>query len=320
MVWVTLAVVLLAAGVVLVTITAALLAYGLIHPDRMTPAKALAILGRMSPGDLELPFADVTFEVVDESRPPAKIDIAGWWMPAREPSGRCVILLHGYSDAKVGAIAWAPLFRDLGWNILAIDHRAHGESEGAAVTGGHFEKHDLSQVIDQVRQQQPDATRRLVLFGVSMGSAIAAHTAAMRDDLDAMIFESWVGDFIFASHAHTNLMGLPGGFVGELSAHFAAWMTGADFRRDRAIVALPKIKCPVLLILGTVDPFADLADTRRVAAEMPNVEMWTPEGIDHVRAMGEAYDEYKERIDRFLASLPLPGGERAGVRGETSGV
>ena len=156
-------------------------------------------------------------------------------------------------------------------------------------------------MIDQLRSDQPEGTKQLVLFGVSMGSAIAAHTAAMRDDLDAVIFESWVGDFIFASHAHTNLMGLPGGLIGELSAHFAAWMSGADFRRDRAIYALPKIKCPVLLILGTVDPFADLAETQRVAATMPNVELWTPEGIDHVRAMGEGYDEYKDRIAKFLA-------------------
>lgn len=303
MVWVTLTLVLVVCGIVLVTVTAFLLAYGLIHPDRMTDAKALTVLGRLSPGDLGMPFADVAFSVIDESRPPARIDIAGWWIPAKTLSDRCVILLHGYSDAKVGAIGWAPIFHELGYNILAIDHRAHGESGGAYVTGGHFEKHDLSQVIDQIREQQPDTTRQLILFGVSMGSAIAAHTAAMRDDIDAVIFESWVGDFIFASHAHTNLMGLPGGFIGELSAHFAAWMTGANFRRDRAITALPKIKCPVLLILGTRDPFADLEETRRVAGAMPNVEMWLPPDVHHVLAMATDYEAYRKRIAGFLASV-----------------
>src|SRR5689334_11495592 len=130
MVWVTLPLVLLAAGAVLTTATAALLAYGLVHPERMTDGRALAVMGRLSPGDLQLPFSDVRFEVIDEShRPPRKLSIAGWWIPATDPaSDRTVILLHGYSDAKVGAIAWAPVFRDLGYHVLAIDHRAHGES------------------------------------------------------------------------------------------------------------------------------------------------------------------------------------------------
>jgi hypothetical protein len=305
MVWITLPLILLAAGAVLTVATAALLAFGLVHPERMTDGRALAAVGRLSPGDLELPFADVTFEVIDESRrPPGKLDIAAWWIPAEDVSSdRTVILLHGYSDAKVGAIGWAPLFHELGYHILAIDHRAHGESGGTVFTGGHYEKHDLSQVIDQLRHQQPAATRQLVLFGISMGSAIAAHTAAMRDDIDGLILESWVGDFIFASQAHTNLMGLPGGIVNDLSAHFAAWLTGADFRRDRAILALPKIQCPVLLILGTADVFGDREATRQVAEAMPNVELWFPEGVEHVLAMGTVYDEYKHRIAQFLARI-----------------
>jgi hypothetical protein len=305
MVWITLVLVLVLAGVVLTVATAALLAFGLVHPERMTDGRALALVGRLSPGDLELPYADVKFEVIDEShRPSRKLSFAAWWIPAKDASSdRTVILLHGYSDAKVGAIGWAPLFHELGYHILAIDHRAHGESGGSIFTGGHHEKHDLSQVIDHLRQQQPAATRQLVLFGISMGSAIAAHAAAMRDDIDGLILESWVGDFIFASHAHTNLLGLPGGIVNALSAHFAAWLTSADFRRDRAILTLPKIKCPVLLILGTADVFGDREATRQVAAAMPNVELWFPEGVEHVLAMGTAYDEYKERIARFLAGL-----------------
>ena len=107
MVWVTLPIVLLLAGVALMFIAATLLAWGLIHPPRMGDGKALAILHRMSPGDLGLAFADVRFEVIDEAHPPGKITIAGWWIPAEQSSPKTIILLHGYADAKVGAIAWA---------------------------------------------------------------------------------------------------------------------------------------------------------------------------------------------------------------------
>ena len=303
MVWFTLCLVLIACGLLVVTFAATLLAWGLTHPPRMGDGKALAILHRLSPADLGLSFADVRYEVIDEANAPTKLTITGWWMPAASTSDRTVILLHGYADAKIGAIAWAPIFHQLGWNILAIDSRAHGQSGGAMTTGGHYERHDVSQVIDHLRHHQPAKTKTLVLFGVSMGSAIATQTAAIRDDLDGVILESFVGDFIFASDAQTHLMGLPGGWAGKLSAHIAAWMTGADFRNDTALEAIVNVKCPVLLILGTGDPFADQAAVERVAGGLTNVQLWRPAGVDHVRAMSAGYDEYVRRIEKFLIQV-----------------
>ncbi len=303
MVWVSLFLVLIGVALFLAVAAAALLAWGLTHPPRMGDGKALAVLGRLSPADLGMEFLDVTFDVIDESRPQGKLKIAGWWIPAKQPSDRCVILLHGYADAKIGAVGWAPVFHALGWNILAIDHRGHGESGGDFITAGHFERHDLSQVIDLLRLQHPEATKSLVLFGVSMGSAIATHVAAMRDDLAGVILESFVGDFLYASHTQTHLVGLPGGAIAKLSARFAEWMTGADFLNDTALRALANIHCPVLLILGTADPFVDQTEVQRIARESPNIQLWQPHGVDHVLAMEAAYEEYLNRIGRFLISV-----------------
>src|SRR5436309_1814370 len=101
----------------------------LLRPNRMTDAKALTLLRRLSPGDLGLDFEDVRFEVRDEQTG-KPLRLAAWWIPAEELSHRTVLLLHGYADAKVGAIAWAPTLHGLHWNILALDLRAHGESAG----------------------------------------------------------------------------------------------------------------------------------------------------------------------------------------------
>lgn len=303
MVWVTMLLVLIACGLILAVATAVLLAFGLVHPPRMTDGKAMAVLGRLSPSDLGLAFSEVSFHVLDESRPPNKIRLAGWWIPASQPSDRTAVLLHGYADAKVGSIGWAPIFHALGWNLLAIDHRAHGESEGAFTTAGYYERHDLNQVIDQLRAQQPGATKQLVLFGVSMGSAIAVQVATMRDDLSGVILESFVGDFLYASQTHTHLLGLPGGWIAAMSARIAEWMTGADFHRDMALHAVPRVKCPVLIVLGTADPFVDQEAVRQVVRALPNVELWQPLGVDHVLAMGTDFDSYARKIDKFLAKI-----------------
>src|SRR5689334_21077842 len=134
-----LAVVLLVAGMVLVAATVAVMSWSLLRPPRMTDGKAAWLLRRLSPGDLSLSYEDVSFTVRDE-RGGGTIRIVGWWIPAVATSardaGRCVVLIHGYADAKVGAIAWAPLWHARGYHVLAIDLRAHGDSGGAETTGG----------------------------------------------------------------------------------------------------------------------------------------------------------------------------------------
>src|SRR5437764_13410123 len=170
--FITLLWVLLLVGLLLTIVTIALMAFILLHPPRMTDGRAAWRLKRLSPGDLRLSYSDLSFKVRDEltGKP---INLAAWWIPHPKADGRCAILLHGYGDAKVGAIAWAPTLHALNFNLLALDLRAHGQSEGRHSTAGFFEQHDVSQVIDQLKAQFPDDTRRLVLFGISLGAAAA---------------------------------------------------------------------------------------------------------------------------------------------------
>ena len=113
-------------------------------------------LHRLSPEDLNLPFECQTFLVEDRAKP-GRLKIAAWWI-GKENSNQTIVLVHGYSDAKVGAIAWAPMLRDLGFNLLVPDLRAHGESEGTYCTAGYWERHDLMQIIDQLRAAHPRQT------------------------------------------------------------------------------------------------------------------------------------------------------------------
>src|SRR5439155_18620469 len=124
----------------------------------------------------------------------------------------------GRGHAKVGAIAWAPTLHALGWNILAIDLRAHGESGGVHCTAGYWERHDVSQVINQLRAAHERETATLVIFGVSLGAAVAVATTAMREhesngdgrragggDIAGLILESPYADYRLATAAHAQM-------------------------------------------------------------------------------------------------------------------
>ena len=200
--------VLLGVGAALCAVATCAMAWSLTHPPRMTDGKAAWVLRRLSPADVGLAFEEISFEVRDENG--TSLKMAAWWIPHPSAKGRCAVLIHGYADAKVGAIAWAPIWHSLGFNLIVPDLRAHGESTGAVCTAGYLERHDLNQIIHDFRAARPDDARQVVLFGISLGAAVAAAVACERTDISAVIMESPYADFRQAAMAHMDRLGLPG--------------------------------------------------------------------------------------------------------------
>lgn len=300
--------VLLAVGVALVALVCLAMAKFLLSPPRMTDGAALWILKRLGPDDLDLPFENLSFFVIDETTH-KKLKITAWWIPAASPSSRCVMIIHGYADAKVGGIAWAPTFGAMGYNVLAIDLRAHGEADGTQTTAGYFERHDVSQVIDQIRAQRPDATRELILFGVSLGAAVAGATAAMRDDIDAVIMDCPYSDYPTAAQTHARVMGMPGPMFQRIAIALAEKMSGADLRECAPTRIIPTLACPLMVIHGAYDLFVDPVDmdaveaaTRSRPAELGPTVYWRAADTHHVLALRTDPAEFRRRVEEFLAA------------------
>jgi hypothetical protein len=289
------------------------MAYALVHPPRMGDGKALALLKRLSPADVGLAFEDVSFTVRD-SRTGEPLRLAAWWMPHPQADGRCAVIVHDYADAKVGAIAWGPTWHAVGCNVLAIDLRAHGQSDGAACTAGDAERHDLADVLDQLRAERPGEARQVVLFGIGLGAAAAVGAAALREGVaDAVVLESPFADFRTAARAHFDLLGLPGGFIRSASVRLAAWMAGAEFAKVRPVDLLAHVACPVMVIAPTEDVFVstdETAEFERAIASRTNArdDYWRVNGARHLEALYLAPDDYRERLRSFVdgATIATP--------------
>jgi uncharacterized protein len=293
----TLLIVLLASGVLLVIAAATVMAVALLRPPRMTDGKAIRRLRRIDPSDLGLPFESQTFTVRDVAtdRP---LRLAAWWIPHPAASGRTVILLHGYADAKVGAIAWAPLLHACEQNILALDLRAHGESEGNTISAGHFERHDVSDVIDLLRAARPADVRQVVLMGISLGCATATAVAEMRADVIAgLILDSPYASFYHATAMHGHLLGLPGGVAQRLSLWIACKISGAPLDRIRPIDLVRTTACPAMILRGTGDPFLSAEELRDLPGHV-HVESF--DGAEHLLAMSTHTEQYAGAVARFL--------------------
>lgn len=303
---------------VCVAVTIHFLARMLLRPPRMTDGKALYVLRRMSPGDLGLAFETKSFEVPG-SEQSAPIRIAGWWIAAPARSEKTVVIIHGYGDAKVGALAWTPTWRDLGYNCLLIDLRAHGESGGSVATGGVLERDDLDFVLNRLRADRAAQSRQVVLFGVSLGGAVALAVAAQRDDIHAVVTDSVFADYAGAAIAHGGLIGAPLPSLLPLMTRWAQRLAGVRFAEASPLTTLPRCRAPVLLIHGELDPFVPEAHVLSLGKALvdrnnPLDDHWLVEGSNHVTALAADPVAYRERLADFLAradAAAVPGDKQS---------
>src|SRR5207247_1389279 len=66
----------------------------------------------------------------------------------------------------------------------------HADSEGHLTSLGPLEMRDLAGALRYLREQKPQQSRRLGIYGHSLGAAVAIVGAAQRPELEAVAAES----------------------------------------------------------------------------------------------------------------------------------
>lgn len=135
----------------------------LLHPTR-----------RMVEQQPNMPFSSVEFEGEG-------VLLRGWWFHSSGPKRGTIVYLHGVGDNRCSSIGIAGHHVPRGFDVIAYDSRAHGDSEGDVCTYGFYEKRDLSRVLDKVE------AKPIILLGVSLGAAVALQTAAENHRVDAVV-------------------------------------------------------------------------------------------------------------------------------------
>ena len=112
-----------------------------------------------------------------------------------------VILLHGIRGRKEHFQKISRQLNDQGFHAIAMDLRAHGESGGQYCTFGHFEKKDVSALIDYLIEKEQ--MKNIGVWGQSLGGAVALQSLAHDDRLAFGIIESTFNKFTNTVHNYT---------------------------------------------------------------------------------------------------------------------
>jgi len=131
------------------------------YPDRVQYTR---------PADYGLAHEDVTLTTADGVR------LHAWWLPAQGVAAGTVLHLHGNAanvSNHLPLVAWLPR---AGFNVLMLDYRGFGRSEGRPTLDGVLE--DARSAFAHLRARRDVDASRLIVFGQSLGGATALRLLA----------------------------------------------------------------------------------------------------------------------------------------------
>ena len=238
--------------------------------------------------------------------------LKAFFLPADTDSDRYAICSHGYRCHGRREFRYITKFyHDRGFNVLMVDHRAHGDSEGAWITFGKKESEDLLLWIDWVKSEK-NADAQIVLHGVSMGAA----TVLMLSDRTEILPNV---KYIVSDCAFTTVYDQFRSVIEKTRIPFRPLFAGVDVvnraltgfsLQDASPITHVQNACvPILFVHGAADDF--------VPTEMGkiNYEACTSEkdlllvdGAGHAESYqtdSAAYDAKMEAfMDKYLSASP----------------
>jgi fermentation-respiration switch protein FrsA (DUF1100 family) len=133
-----------------------------------------------TPGQIGLRYEDLQLKASDG------ISLHGWFIPAQHPRGT-VLFLHGNAGNISHRLDSVRMFNRLGYSMLLFDYRGYGSSGGAPTEQGTYR--DAEAAWQYLTEQRHLPACSIVLFGESLGGAIAAWLAA-REKPAALVIAS----------------------------------------------------------------------------------------------------------------------------------
>lgn len=213
-----------------------------------------------------------------------------------------VINVHGYASEALRTGVSSKWFYDRGYNVLAIDCRAHGKSQGEYIGMGWLDKGDIVAWANELVKENPKV--KIILFGVSMGGSAVMNTTGEELPPNVKLAVEDCGYTtawgVFAQQMR-QIFGLPS-FPVLNAANFITMLRAGYNLRDGAVEQVKKAKIPTLYIHGTADRFAPFAMLDEIfqASNAPDKEKLVIKGVGHNEAMFKKPQEYWPVISRFI--------------------
>lgn len=238
-----------------------------------------------TPADHGLAYQSVDLPLDSTPQPTQQPDrnidkINGWWIPAQQPQAKTILYLHG-NGINIGANAeQASRFHKLGCSVFLFDYRGYGKSTGAFPSEASTYA-DAQRAWAYLVQERKIPPNQIVIYGHSLGGAIAIDLAVQQPNAFALIVQS--------SFTSAVEMAQRNWWTAAIPVH---WLLTQRFN---SIHKVPQLKMPVLYIHGTDDKLIPYAMSQQLfaATRAPKqLKLFAKAGHNNVASVaGDAYDQ-----------------------------
>lgn len=250
-------------------------------------------------------YYDVRFPSRDTA-----IELHAWWLPSSDGADApAVVVIHGLRSCirDREALLPAAMLSQLGYSVLMLDLRDHGESsiEDGRHAGGTEEYRDVMAAVDWLvaRGVEPG---HIGALGTSMGAATAIIAAGQDDRIAAIWADTSYADIETRVAEELDALGLPR-LLAPAATLVARVVSGDDYSSHTILGELATLGERDLFIThGELDQTTfvshgyALIEAARAAAV--DVDTWIVGGADHVEAMFLEPAEYQRRLGAFFGS------------------
>lgn len=223
------------------------------------------------------------------------------------PTNKFIVLVHGVSICYVGSLKYFDIFYKNGFNVLIVNQRRHGKSEGKYSTYGFYEKYDVNMWIEYLKSRFGNDII-LGLHGESMGAGTVMETIPLNDSIKFVIEDCGYSNFheligFQITHEYKNRLVRKILRPSLLFANFFM-KTKAKFSMKKIVPIdiVASTSLPMMFVHGKEDYFVPwyMAVDLYKAKTKGYKELYLVEGAKHAEALEVNKILYEKKIITFI--------------------
>lgn len=251
---------------------------------------------------------------------PTDVGQAPAWLitPRDNSSTTWAIHVHGLGSPRAGTLRGVQVASKAGLTSLVVTYRNDGEGPIVGAGRSALGAAEVDDVRTAVRFARENGARNVILFGWSMGAAIALRLAAaseLRGIIVGLVLESPILDWVSTIKANCARSGLPA-WTGVLAIPWLnfrplARLTGlanpVGLRRFDWLARAGELTVPTLILHGTLDTSSPFEISARLGALRPDIVDLEAFDADHTMSWNSDRERWRAVVSSWLASLSAAG-------------
>lgn len=218
-------------------------------------------------------------------------------------TNKTIICVHGYK-AKDGLYDFgmsAKFLNSLGYNLLFVDNRAHGLSQGKYIGFGVLDSIDVNSWVDYLVTNMNQET--IILYGMSMGAATVMN--AQNNKVKAIIADcGFASGYDEVAYQIKKMYHLPAFPLVPISNILLKLLAKYSLKDKEAYISIKNYHNNLLIIHGGKDRFVPTSDAYKIFDNATcHKKILIVPGASHAKSYLKDTKLYEETFKEFLDEI-----------------